>query len=381
METNRYTRRLDEVRGRADFLDLIDSRFHHNGFVPPAELFQQTFQDFLYQRQYEPDPKGFGPARQRVAQWYRDQDLAADPDRLFFTAGTSEAYHLLFGRLAKPGDRVLLPRPGYPLFEFLAGFNHLEIAFYDLDPDNQFRPDLASVQTQLNDRTRLLVLITPNNPTGAVIPADDLRQLGQLLEPTNCVLISDEVFDTFAWGPFARPAAVLPHLPVFTLNGISKMFASPDFKLSWILATGPAARMHAWEEDLETANDIFLSCNSFSQFLLPRLFDGLTLFCQGMKADLAANRQALLTESAAWSDWGVRLVPPGGGIHFALKLPSGQDEATAISLLERGLAVHPGYFYDFPEAENWLVLSLLKQPADFTAGLMRLTEAFRHLLV
>lgn len=343
--------------------------------MPPPELFATAFQDYLYQRAYSPEARGWAPARQAVAAHYQRLGLAANPERLFFTAGTSEAYHLLFNRLTVPGDRILLPRPGYPLFEFLAGFNHLEAAFYDLDPAQGFQPDLASLTAALTDRTKIIVVITPNNPTGAILNRQTALDLGQLARDRGLTLISDEVFDSYLYTEFPRLAALLPDVPVFTLNGISKMFASPDLKLSWILATGPLARMHAWEDDLETANDVFLNCNSFSQFLLPRLFDGLRSFQAELQATLRSNRQFLADRLGRppWVAGRAQLWLPDGGIHFPLRLAAGRDEATAIRLLEeKSLAVHPGYFYDFPAQENWLVLSLLKSEADFRQGLNRL---------
>jgi aspartate/methionine/tyrosine aminotransferase len=300
-----------------------------------------------------------------------------NPENVFLTAGTSEAYSLLFSTLAEAGDAVALPRPGYPLFEHLARHSRLETVFYDQPFGANWQPDAASLEACLTPRTRFVVVISPNNPTGQVASAAALAAFAEVCQRRRLMLVVDEVFDACWEGPdtLPRPGALFPGLKVFTLNGISKRFGSPDLKLAWIAASGPDRWLRDVGSQLELANDTFLSANSYSQFLLPRLFDELGDWQARLRALLAANRSAV----AAWmaSEPAVSGLLPSGGIHGLWRfegLPAQwDDEAWAVELLKRDhLAVHPGFFYDVQEPGVWLVYSLLKEPSAFAQGLGRL---------
>jgi aspartate/methionine/tyrosine aminotransferase len=277
---------------------------------------------------------------------------------------------------------VALPRPGYPLFEYLAAYNHLETRFYDLDPSRSFAIDVESLETALNERTRLAVLISPNNPTGQIADPETVREVLETCMRRSVHLIADEVFSEFRYpvvptgspSPLPAPAA----LPcgdgglVFTLNGISKMFASPDLKLGWILVTGEHARAAEAVEVLELANDMYLSCNSFSQFLLPRLFSDCRPFVSSMVRRLDANRRLVVDTLSTAA--GVRLVEPRGGIHCMLGIPGRDDEQTAVDLVRRErVYTHPGYLYGI-EQGSFLVLSFLAAEPRLQTGLQRLVR-------
>lgn len=371
-----WQRAWEKARKHPDFLDLTDSRFHQNGLIPDRDVFEESFNRWLDVRSYEPDSRGAPEARAALASFYLSQRWTIGEDCFFLTAGTSEAYALLFSTLALAGDAVALPRPGYPLFEHLARYSRLNTVFYDQPWAGGWQPDAASLEACLTPRTRFVVLISPNNPTGQTASKAALSEVAEVCRRHDLTVIVDEVFDACLENtePLPRPGALFPDLKTFTLNGISKRFGSPDLKLAWIAVSGPAAWTKKTGQALELANDTFLSANSFSQFLLPTLFQKMAPWQFRLRSLLEENR-------AAVQDWmgrqsGVAGLVPNGGIHGLWRfdgLAGLDDEKWAVSLLEdRKLALHPGYFYDVQEPGVWLVYSLLKEPAAFREGLTRL---------
>lgn len=363
-----------QLQSTPDFLDFTDSRFHQNGFLPPREAFQRTFSEYLDQRSYAPDSKGYKPARDSLTQLYRSWGFSCGPEDFLFTAGTSEAYSLLFSTLAEPGDGVLLPRPGYPLFEQLAAQSRLKPHFYD---------QRFSLDWQIDPKTlvrtpglKFLVLISPNNPTGQILSSASVQAAADFCIQNDVILICDEVFDLFLYGNqnLPRPGALFPGVKTITLNGISKRFASPDFKLSWTLVNGPSHWKEATMEKLELINDAYLSANSYSQFLLPVLMKELEDFQRMMVEKLEQNRQVLIQWLKNRPALSCRI--PQAGIHGLLKIPDSallDDEEFCLEILkEEHLAVHPGYYYDVQEKGTWVVFSLLKTREGFEDSLLRI---------
>lgn len=372
-----WQRAWNRARRDPAFLDLTDSRFHQNGLLPDRSVFEKSFSLWLDQRAYDPDSRGAPAARQALQRFYAGQGWDLSADRFFLTAGTSEAYALLFATLADGGDAVALPRPGYPLFEHLAAHARLKSVFYDQPWETGWQPDARSLEACLTPETRFVVVISPNNPTGQVALPESLAAVAAVCERHDLMLIVDEVFDACWEGPprLPRPGALFPRVKTFTLNGISKRFGSPDLKLAWIAVSGPSAWAEEAGERLELANDTFLSANGYSQFLLPSLFDELEPWQRQLRDLLAENRRA----AAAWMERqpAVRGLLPQGGIHGLWRFdglpPEWDDEAWSVRLLEeQTLALHPGYFYEVQEPGVWLVYSLLKEPRQFRDGLERL---------
>jgi aspartate/methionine/tyrosine aminotransferase len=370
-----WQRARDAAAARPGFLDLVDSRYHQNGLIPDRTVFADTFMRWLDIRSYEPDSRGAPAAREALSRFYSGQDWKLPPDRFFLTAGTSEAYVLAFSTLAAAGDEALLPRPGYPLFEQLAAHSRLSTGYYDQTWQTGWRPSPKSIEHAVTDKTRFLVVISPNNPTGQTLDERDLTPVAELCLKHDLVLVVDEVFDA-CWegpGPLPRPGALFPEVKTLTLNGISKRFGSPDLKLAWLAVSGPAGWVAEASDKLELANDAFLSANSYSQFLLPSLFETMKPWQASVRTLLAENREA----AATWMKReGIAGVPPRGGIHGLWRLAEhDDDEALAVDLLEReGVAVHPGFFYDVQEPGAWAVYSLLKRPEEFRNGLTRISR-------
>ncbi|NCN05808.1 MAG: pyridoxal phosphate-dependent aminotransferase [Spirochaetales bacterium] len=394
METNALQRALEQRKSSGKpWVNLIDSDFHANGFLPDIKGLTEDAARYFASRRYSPDPRGSLEARQAIVEYYAERGMALNPEQMLLTAGSSESYSLLFSQLADPGDRILLPLPGYPLFEDLAGYVGLEPDFYPLERSLEWQPDLEVLEALIQPTTRFLVLISPNNPCGSVLGTEVLGSILSLAKDYDLAIIWDEVFGEFLQFPdrdgvsssvvstgATMGAPVLPPFsptytgpPIFLINGISKLCASPDLKLSWI---GGINLPKVWNERLELAYDTYLSCSSLSQFLLPGLLHrslepgGVTGKIQEVLR-VNANTFHRLTGIA----WGGGRKGVEGGIHRILPLGDGrEDEATALELVNRqGIYTHPGYLYGM-EDDSTLVISLLKEPAVFEETLGRLVK-------
>jgi alanine-synthesizing transaminase len=328
---------------------------------------------------YEPSPRGLRAAREAVAEYYRSLGRRVDPDSIFLTASTSEAYAFVFKLLADPGDEILVPRPSYPLFELLAGLEGLRPVQYMLrHGDDGWRIDLDLLRASIIDRTRALVVVSPNNPTGSYLRRHDLAELNRLCTANDIALMVDEVFLDYRARSFASPAETTAGNPValtFVLSGLSKLVGLPQVKLGWIQVSGPDRLVARAIERLEFIADTYLSVSGSVQHAAPKLL-ALRERIQAAIVERVESNEARLRNR--WS-----MVPDGrvlareGGWYALARLPEDvTDETAARTLLEEdNVVVHPGYFYDFEEG-NVLVLSLLTPPEVFAAGLDKVAARF-----
>jgi alanine-synthesizing transaminase len=354
----------------AGYIDLTSSNPTHQGLLFPADILQSAAQPYWSARRYEPDARGQRTARASIATYYagRDPRLTLSPDDIFITASTSEAYSLLFALLAEPGDNILAPAVSYPLFDYLAEIHHIRLRPYALDESRGWRIDPASLHAQIDSRTRAVLVISPHNPTGNVIQAN-LPTLAALGLP----VISDEVFAEFTTqGGAAAPFGALhPQLPVFHLNGISKMFALPDLKLGWIAMSGDASAIYG--ERLEVLNDTFLGANALTQSLLPQLFTQGMPFVATMRDYVRANIALALAKLEPCRAIEVR--PPEGGYYLFPSVAGWDDEEDlVIHLIRQGVLVHPGFFFGYEHGTH-LMISCLTQPDKLAEGLDLLVAA------
>jgi len=325
---------------------------------------------------YEPVAAGLLSARQAVAAWMAEHALPVSEDRIVLTASTSEAYAYLFKLLCDPGDEVLAPRPSYPLLAHLARFEAVALREYPIAFDGHFHLDLAALRSAPTNRSRAVIAVHPNNPTGSYLTREELRALGELGLP----VISDEVFAPYPLDP-SQDACVSALEQqsglVATLHGLSKL-GSPQLKVSWLCVGGDDALVSRALERLEMIADTFLSVATPVQLALPDL---LRSNDAGIAAIRARTRENLQRLRAACAGSAVSVLHAGGGWNAVLRLPStASDEAWALSLLEGAhVLVQPGYFYDF-EGPPCCVVSLLPRPDALEAGARKLVAHVEHAL-
>jgi alanine-synthesizing transaminase len=370
--TNRVAQALERRRAAGLVVsDLTESNPTNAGLGPPPDILETLTE--AGGLRYEPDSRGWLGAREAVARDYARRGVTVDAERLLLTASTSEAYAYLFKLLCDPGDRIVVPRPSYPLFEYLAALESVNVDHCKLAYDGEWHLDFASLEAALTPRTRAVVVVHPNNPTGAYLKPAEVERLQALCARNTVALVSDEVFADYALG--ARPARVSlasdgPAL-TFALGGLSKSCGLPQLKLGWMAVSGPVAARDEALARLELVADTYLSVATPVQraapALLARLPELQTPIRERAATNLAALRRAL-TAHVPLTLW-----PPEGGWNAVLRIPATlPEERRVLRLLERdGVLVHPGFFFDF-EAEAFLVLSLLPDPTVFAHAVERI---------
>jgi alanine-synthesizing transaminase len=369
---NRLTQALEKRRrDGARILDLTESNPTRAGFAYPPEIVRAFDEPRMLL--YEPAPAGMSEARQAVASYYASRGHTVDTARILLTASTSEAYAYLFKLLCNPGDQVLVPRPSYPLFEFLANMESVEVRQYSLSYHGEWAIDLDSLHTAISERTRTVVLVNPNNPTGSYVKSQELEALVRLAADRGIALVSDEVFSDYALhGDSERvnTLAAVEGCLAFSMSGLSKIAGLPQMKLGWIVVSGPESLRTEAMEKLEWIADTYLSVGTPVQYAAGRLLEAGGAVQQLIRARTAENlvvAREVLAGSAA------NILNVEGGWYITVRVPrTRSEEEWAIGLLtNEDVLVQPGFFFDF-ESEAFLVVSLLTRPDVFAEGMARL---------
>jgi aspartate/methionine/tyrosine aminotransferase len=323
---------------------------------------------------YDPQPRGSVAARQAVCNYYSAHGLALDPAQIVLTVSTSEAYSFLFRLLCDQGTEILVPQPGYPLFDFLAVLDDVRIKPVTLVYDQGWQIEPEGFRKAITPATRAIVLVHPNNPTGHFTNPWEAEELAQMCREFDLSLIVDEVFLDYGVSGAGRSfVAGLDGVPVFVVSGLSKIAGLPQMKASWIVATGPGKEQAL--ERLEVIADTFLSMNAPVQCALPAWLEGRATIQGQIRERVAANLAELDRQLALVSE--VHRLEVEGGWYAVLRIPAVEsDERTVLALLERGVWVHPGYFFGMAES-GWLVISLLAPEREFSTGVTVLVDYFQ----
>ncbi len=373
---NALTQAIAEARAAGHkILDLTISNPTEAGIRPDPEIILPALAN-PEAIHYDPQPRGLLQARQAVCRYYREEHevFDLDPDRLILTTSTSEAYTYVFRLLCNPGDEVLVPKPSYPLFEFLADLADVKLVPYPLLYDHGWQIDFNSLYKAATDRSRAVILVHPNNPTGSYVSPTETAALNTFCADYNLALIVDEVFLDYAHDGAKRSSFVSNSGALtFTLSGVSKISALPQMKLAWLATSGPEAPVTKAGSRLEIIADTYLSMNSPIQLAAPVLLDQRKQIQPILLDRVRANLAELDLQVSRHSS-NTRLQVEGGW-YAVLRVPvHGTDEELAIHLLrEARVSVHPGHFYDF-STEGYLVLSLITEPADFCEGVAKLFQ-------
>lgn len=333
--------------------------------------------------EYRPEPLGLWSARVAVAAELARRGVACDAERVALTASTSEAYAMLFKLLCEPGDEVLVPRPSYPLFEHLTALEGVKATFYDLEYHGVWSIDRSSVERALGPRTRAILVVSPNNPTGSMLRCDDRAWLDATCSHREMSVVCDEVFGDYRLesAPDAVASAIdgqPPRALTFVLGGLSKSVGLPQLKLAWTAVSGPVALVDAALAHLEVIYDAYLSVSTPVQLALGRLLaEGVTVR-DAILGRVRRNLDALRTSASRHA--AVSVLRVEGGWSAVVQVPAIlPEEELALRLLEQhDLIVHPGYFFDFTRGA-FVVASLLPAPRAFDEAISRLLRAVDEL--
>jgi len=375
LTTNKYTQALEKMRGSGiHLIDLTVSNPTECGLQYDSAAILRAFQDEK-SLSYEPEARGLLAAREQVASYYReDYGETVDPQSLLLTTSTSEAYSYVFRLLCNPHDEVLVPKPSYPLFDFLGDLQDVTLIPYMLQYAHGWFLDYESIVRALTPRTRAVLLVHPNNPTGSYVKPEEVQRLNELCRERHLALIVDEVFLDYSLCGGRRKSFVGNHEALtFTLSGLSKIAALPQMKVAWMAVTGPESLTHPALERLEIIADTYLSLSSPTQWAFPRLLEQ-SRSLQPQLLERIRDNWAHLKHKLAGKD-SFDLLETEGGWYAVLRIAGDlSDEDLAIEIMQKAhVLVHPGHFYDFP-SDGYLVVSTITPTRQFQEGVAALLE-------
>jgi alanine-synthesizing transaminase len=382
LETNRLTRALEEHRRSGkELLDLTASNPTTCGFAYPQREILAALTD-PRGLVYCPESKGLLEARQAVAEYYAGRAgfsgsaARIDPERILLASGTSETYSHIFRLLCEAGDEILVPAPSYPLFEFLADLADIRLVPYPLLYDHGWQIDFASLRGALTLRSRAVLVVHPNNPTGSFVKPREAAELAEICAARGMAIVADEVFlDYTSNATPAQSFAPSDAALTFTLSGISKISLLPQMKLAWTVVSGPEAAVKTAVDRLEIIADTYLSPSTPVQLALPKFLSLRHSLLAQLQQRISANLSVL--DSMLCESDSLERLDREGGWYAILRVPvTGTEDDLAVALLERcTVLVHPGHFFNFSR-EGFLVLSLITPEQQFQEGLRRLQKFF-----
>lgn len=397
---NRFTRAVEEVRAAGKrILDLTASNPTRVGLDYDATAIVKALGS-ARALDYDPQAKGLREAREAVAEYYRSEHeiRELDAEQIVLTTSTSEGYSFVFRLLCNSGDELLVPKPSYPLFEFLADLQDVKLVPYPLIYDHGWQMDSHSMERAVTARTRGVVVVHPNNPTGSYVHAEEMGQVNQFCSERGLALIVDEVFLDYrlderisASNAIERRAtgqagAGVPTLSehassftgnrevlTFTLSGLSKISALPQMKVAWVVTSGPSADVVEAMGRIEVIADTYLSMNAPVQWAVPELLAQRGSIQKQLLGRVRKNLAELDRQLGVQRD--CQRLNVEGGWYAVLRVPvTRSDEELAIALVqEKNVIVHPGHFYDFPR-DGYLVLSLITGESEFREGVQRVLQ-------
>jgi aspartate/methionine/tyrosine aminotransferase len=362
-----------QVAGKP-IIDLTESNPTQCGFLYPEQEICTALSDesvLLYQ----PEPRGLLTARIAIAEYYAKLGISVVPEQIILTASTSEAYSFLFKLLCNVGDEVIVPQPSYPLFEFLCQLNDVTLRHYRLAYDGEWHIDFESLETNLTNRTKAVVLVHPNNPTGSYLKQDEFERISSLSIKNHYAVIVDEVFGPYNLSSDDRRLNIMASpssFPLFSINGISKLLGLPQFKLSWIIVNGSSQQNNETLTRLDIIADTFLSVNTPVQTALPNLLQHASSTTEQIRSRVQKNFQSL---QKIFTDSSSSVFRIEGGWYAILQLlQTHSDDDWAYEILaQQNILVYPGHFFDL-EQKSCIIVCLLPISDIFVEAVHRIRQ-------
>jgi alanine-synthesizing transaminase len=280
---------------------------------------------------------------------------------IFVTAGASEAVDVCLTALLNPGDEILTPCPDYPLYSAVLAKLGIEIKTYLLNEDDGWQPDLVDLGQKITSRTRAIVLINPNNPTGSVCSRRMLQQIAEIARRNNLLVFADEIYDKLMLDgdEHLAMAAVAPDLPVVTFGGLSKNYLAPGWRLGWGIVSGEAAAVKPYIEGVHRLLRARLSANHPEQYAVKVALEGPQDHLIGVNAKLRARRD--LTMKTCNSIPRMSCVAPRGAFYAfpRVDIPEPDEVFVKELLLQKHvLVVHGSGFGQKPGTKHFRIVFL-----------------------
>ena len=340
---NALTRAIEEARqAGVNLLDLTTSNPTRAGLKYDSENLLAAFSNDEA-LDYDPQSKGLLSAREAVAEYYRQEHdiFQLDPERIILTTSTSEAYSYIFRLLCNADDEILVPKPSYPLFEFLADLQDVRLIAYPLLYDHGWQIDFPSLYKSVTHRTRAVVVVHPNNPTGSFVRAQEVTALSGFCKEYGLAIIADEVFLDYALDGAPRTSfAKNDEVLTFALSGVSKVSGLPQMKLAWMIVNGPPDAASDAMARLEVIADTYLSMSAPIQLAAPVLLDQRKniqpLLLDRVRENMQELDRALLRQKSC------QRLEVEGGWYAVLRVPvTRSDEELSIELVRKRRRARP----------------------------------------
>lgn len=369
---NVISRAVTEARARGDeLIDLTETNPTSAGFTYSMTDLAALVQTDI--ARYQPDPLGLPATRAAIAAEASVEGSPVDPSRVVVTTSTSESYAWLIKLLCDAGDQVLVPAPSYPLFESLTTLEAVRARPYRLEYDGLWSIDRENLRRDWTGDTRAVIVVSPNNPTGSYLRADDRDWLAAYCADAGAAVISDEVFASYPLNPSSDAASFAGQSSglSFVLGGLSKFAGLPQMKVGWMVVQGPDEIANQALERLALIADTYLSVSTPSQLATPALIQAARRIRPQIHTRVTDNLATLIRLVGAGSP--VSVLRAEGGWSAVLRVPrTTSEEELVLKLIgEARVLVHPGFFFDFHD-EAFLVVSLLPPPAVFETAIRRL---------
>jgi len=329
-------------------------------FAPPRHMVEATYHAMLKNYNGYSPSSGIKIARDSIAKESERKKITNIQD-IFVTTGASEAIDICLTALANNGENVLTPTPGYPLYTAIASkLQNIENPYY-LDESNGWQPDIEDIKSKINNKTRAIILINPNNPTGTNWSESTLRQIIDLALEHNLVIFSDEIYDKllFEGQKHISTASLNKDVPVITFGGLSKNYIVPGFRIGWGIVSGDESLLKDYIEAINKLLRARLSANHPEQYAIPAALDGDQSHL--IEANKKLTKRRDITVKMLNAIPGISCVKPEGAFyafpHLHMNQPDNHFVAELIS--ETGVVVVPGTgFGQKPGTQHFRVVFL-----------------------
>ncbi len=343
------------------------------GFECPPEILEDMLRNVGSAHGYG-DAKGLLAARRAVMQHYQTQGIQLSVEDVYLGNGVSELIQMAMQALLDDGDEVLVPAPDYPLWTASVSLSGGTAVHYRCDEQSDWMPDLADIERKITDRTKALVIINPNNPTGAVYSEEMLRGLTEIARRHRLVVCSDEIYDKILYdgAVHTSTAAVAPDLLTLTFNGLSKSYRVAGYRSGWLAVCGPKAHAQNYIEGLTILANMRLCANMPAQYAVATALGGHQSINDLVLPGGRLREQRDVAYDLLTQIPGVTCVKPKGALYAFPRLDPKvykikDDRQMVLDLLrsEKIMIVH-GTGFNWPEPDHFRIVTLpaARQLAD-----------------
>jgi alanine-synthesizing transaminase len=370
-------KRLEEQGHRIMKLNIGNP--HPFGFEAPPEILVDVIRH-LPQAQGYSDSQGIRSARTAVVQHYQERGIdITDPDDIWLGNGVSELIQLALNALLDVGDEVLIPAPDYPLWTASTSLAGGRPVHYLCDEDNEWNPNLDDIRSKISKNTKAIVVINPNNPTGAVYDRATLRAIADIAAQHNIVVFADEIYDKILYDDAVHHtfAEVAPDVLTFTFNGLSKAYRLAGFRSGWMMVTGPRKHAASYIEGINMLTNMRLCANHPAQYAIQTALGGR----QSIKELILPGGRLLAQRDAAVEALaripGVTCVKPKGALYVFPRLdpemyPIKDDRRFVLDFLRsEHVLVVQGTGFNWPDPDHLRIVTL-PWAKDLTEAIGRL---------